>query len=119
MCYGDVAEQSSVFLVTPRVARKQHRCAACRLFIQPGVRYDEIESLYDGDWSRYHVHADCHQLTKYIQLTVCSLDVYSPTDLREQVREHIGTKPVKAMYRAVLKARIVEGVWPVAKKEAA
>jgi hypothetical protein len=40
-------------------ARKPHKCMACRETIAPGHRYHRVDSLYDGQWSRWVHCARC------------------------------------------------------------
>lgn len=114
MCY-DVSEQSTLWLVVQRTARKRHACELCRLPIAVGVVYEEVSSLDDHRWTRWRVHHDCHALTRWIRFTVCDQDLYTiaPGDLREEVNEHREYPEVISRYRLVLRARIREGVWPV------
>jgi hypothetical protein len=60
-----------VFDITTPVARKPHRCGECDLPVKPGRTYVRVGSLYEGQWSTYHAHAECFALMRFIEKEVC------------------------------------------------
>ncbi len=42
-------ETYQVYNITPRKARKQHKCSACQERIEPGHRYFVVSMIYDGE----------------------------------------------------------------------
>jgi hypothetical protein len=115
-------ERADVWALTTQRARRRYVCETCGLPIVTGILYDRVGYLYDGRWSTIRAHTDCHELTRYIQLDLCGQHTYSiagENHLREEVRQHlieyndldIRTQLI-SQYRAVLRARIREGVWP-------
>lgn len=56
MC--DIADgHCDVYVEVGRIARKEHRCMACRERIAPGQHYTVTRSLYDGRWQNWK-HCD-------------------------------------------------------------
>jgi hypothetical protein len=45
-----------------RTARKAHVCEECGKAIAPGERYENVEMLYDGDWSSNHTCLMCVEI---------------------------------------------------------
>lgn len=112
MCdIGD--ERAAVWDCRRVVARKPHRCVACRCVIAVGVTHDRIGCLYDGNWSTLRVHVDCHALARKIGLEVCNEHTYTIEDLRSEVCDHYPEAPeLLGDWRRILRARVAEGVWP-------
>lgn len=113
MCY-DVDETSDVWHEEERTCRRVRQCELCCMRILPGVRYCKISALNHGRWDHFDVHADCYELTKFVQLTICEQHGWTivPGDLRSEVDEHRHDARVISRYRLVVRARMREGVWP-------
>jgi len=61
-CSIDLAEQCDVWIETDRKARKQHRCCECREPIEPGEKYIQINSVYDGSASTDRMCSTCRAI---------------------------------------------------------
>jgi len=44
------------------VARKQHKCSECCQAIEPGVKYEHVYGIWDGDTHTYKTCPDCLSL---------------------------------------------------------
>ncbi len=61
MCDIDGGERAEVFTWTFRIARKQHRCAACDGPINPGRRYGVLFTVFDGYVDSTKCCLPCHR----------------------------------------------------------
>lgn len=60
MCSCDIFDGwPAVYDLTIRKARKTHRCYECNRSIEPGERYEDVKSLFDGIWDRFRTHLSC------------------------------------------------------------
>lgn len=48
-----------LFSMTERIAAKRHRCIWCGEAINPGEKYSDERSVYDGDIQRMRWHHEC------------------------------------------------------------
>lgn len=113
MCY--VGDPAKVWVETTPKARRRHECCLCELPIETGLSHTCIRMLGEAGWSTYRMHVDCWALSRHIQTEVCGQDmvVAGAGTLRDEVREHYPEAPdLLRRYRAVLRARAREGVWP-------
>jgi len=51
-----------------RKSRKEHRCCECFNPIKKGVKYYDIKGLWDGEFSGYKAHENCHELLKMLSV---------------------------------------------------
>lgn len=59
MCMIDTADLFTVHVRERRTARKRRRCDECRIWIEPGERYEHARGLLDGRWSVYATCEAC------------------------------------------------------------
>jgi hypothetical protein len=55
-------DPADVYSVSVVKARKPHRCCECRQVIQPGIQYERVSMLYDGEWQRYDTCESCMEI---------------------------------------------------------
>ncbi len=48
-----------LFSMTERTAKKRHRCIWCGQGIEPGTRYHDERSAYDGRIQKHRWHPEC------------------------------------------------------------
>lgn len=95
MCYLADDDPADVWDVTHPVAAKPHTCNVCRLPIVKGTKHDRVGVLYDGQWSAFRVHTECHELARDIQLGPCGQFQYilDDVDIGHDVMEHLAEAP--------------------------
>jgi hypothetical protein len=49
----------SVYWQTVRKARKPHRCVECGCMIAPGIRYEHVRGVWEGEPNSYKTCLDC------------------------------------------------------------
>lgn len=90
-------EYCTVWNVTWRKARKQHRCCECMDTIQPGQRYEHIFSVFEGDVTIFKTCEFCaaefdrlvkkHTDANFVKGDLACILVW---DMRNEVERHSG-----------------------------
>lgn len=70
MCSTDF-DPAAVYRVEPRRGRKPHVCCECYLTIPVGAEHVCITGLWEGGWSQYRRHLECHGLCDIIETVEC------------------------------------------------
>jgi len=91
MCSCDFDEGPSTYTETIRRAKKEHRCCECTKTIKPGMRYEYIWGIWEGESSDFKTCLPCVRWRKAHHLAEKSLgndQCYAPYGgLSETIRE--------------------------------
>lgn len=108
MCEFD-GEAASVWTEKFRKSRKEYQCYECWFPILKGVKYCQTTMLFEGEWSSYRMHADCHKLKHWINDEFCGSSLFMMGGFYEAIEEHDEDSPsVRRRFKYLMKKRARE-----------
>ena len=65
-CDASIDDYESAYVcnVTTPKARKPHKCTECGQIIEPGIKYEYVTGIWDGDSHTYKTCPDCLSLRR-------------------------------------------------------
>lgn len=86
-CYCDY-EPAEVYVQTPRLARKVHRCSECGKAIEKGEVYERVFAIWEGDPNDMPMCFHCLSLIEFVEASVPCF-CWTHGNLHEDVRETV------------------------------